>query len=68
MRQIKLNEVIKSGDFKIGDRVQFVNRNPDYILVIKKFVDKDYVSLCLPDGEKGFSAFCYTGSLEKLIE
>lgn len=68
MIQTSLDENIKSGKFKVGDKVRFKNRSPNYIMIIKRFVDTDYVSLCLPDGEKGYSAFCYIDGLEKVDE
>lgn len=66
MIQTKLGEDTKSSNFKIGDKVRFKNRSPNYIMLIKRFVDTDYVSLCLLDGEKGYSAFCYIDGLEKV--
>ena len=66
MIQSKLGEDIKSGKFRIGDRVRFKNRSPNHVMIIKRFVDTNYVCLCLPDGEKGYSAFCYIDGLEKV--
>jgi len=68
MTQTRLGEKIESGNFKVGDKVRFKNRYPNHIMIIKRFVDADYVSLCLPDGEKGYSAFCYIDGLEKVDE
>jgi len=68
MKQIKLNEEIEHGDFRVGDKVRFIRPNPDYIMIIKRFIDVDYVSLGLPDGDKMFSAFCYLDSLKKVDE
>ena len=66
MKQIKLNEKIEHGGFRVGDKVKFKRPSPDYIMIIKRFIDVDYVSLGLPDGEKGFSAFSYLDSLERV--
>lgn len=67
-RQVKLYEQIEKGNFRIGDKVKFKRPPPDYIMIIKKFITDDYVSLSLPDGDKMFSATSYLDSLEKVDE
>lgn len=66
MRQVKLNEEIEQSGFRVGDKVKFKRLSPDYIMIIRRFIDVDYVSLGLPDGDKMFSAFSYLDSLEKV--
>ncbi|MBA7490168.1 hypothetical protein ES702_00703 [subsurface metagenome] len=66
--QTKLDEEIEHNNFRIGDKVKFKRPSPDYIMIIRRFIDVDYVSLCLPDGDKMFSAFSYLDSLEKVDE
>jgi len=67
-RQSKLNEIVEHDSFRIGDKVKLKRPPPNYIMIINRFIDVDYVSLGLPDGDKMFSAFCYLTSLEKVDE